>query len=362
MPRIQIELGARSYPVFIANGLLDSFGNELRSTAEIGSASTGKAAIISDSRVDPLYGQRCERSLREAGFTTSRCTVPAGETSKSIGWVEGLAGLLAEQGIDRTGFVVALGGGMVGDLAGFLASVYMRGLPLLQVPTTLLAQVDSAIGGKTAVNHPLAKNLLGTFHQPKAVFCDPTLLGSLPERDFVHGLAEVVKYGVIRSLPLFEQLEQNRRALLEKESELLSEVIADCCRIKGEVVASDERDEGLRQILNYGHTFGHALEATQVYRGITHGEAVAIGMTLAADLARRTGVLQDPGLPDRQGHLLKRLGLPVQIPSGRRELGDFIKRDKKFRAGRPIFVLPIRIGEVVVREVPWETVEATLQG
>jgi 3-dehydroquinate synthase len=287
-------------------------------------------------------------ALREAGFRTAVATVPAGEGSKSLAELSRLYDALYDMAADRRTAVVAVGGGVVGDLGGFAAATYNRGLPLLMVPTTLLAMVDSSVGGKTGVNHPKGKNLIGAFHQPAGVWIDTAFLDTLPDREFRSGLAEVVKYGVILDADFFEELEANAGAILDRDPERLQAIIARSCRLKADVVEKDEREEtGLRAVLNYGHTFAHAFEAVAGYGTWLHGEAVAAGMVCAGRLAERLGRVPD-GFTRRQAQLLEAFGLPTApLPGWPADaLIDAMRRDKKAAGGSLRFVLPTRLGHV----------------
>ena len=307
--------------------------------------------IVSDTNVARLYGGWCERELRRQGVVAVRAVVPAGEKSKSIRMAAKLYAQAVEAGLDRGCAIVALGGGMVGDLAGFVAATLFRGMRLVQVPTTLLAMVDSSVGGKTAVNLPHGKNLVGAFHQPVEVTADLATLSTLPEREYLSGLAEVVKYGVIRDAALFNRLERESDRLLARDRGVLGAVVARCCEIKADVVAADEEEAGPRAILNFGHTLAHALETAAGYGRWLHGEAVSVGMLYAAALS-----VAEKGFPEdsrrRLAALLERLGLPVH-PGARgkaaswRQLRSAMGADKKTSRGTPLFVLAERLGEAV---------------
>jgi 3-dehydroquinate synthase len=289
--------------------------------------------------------------------------VQAGENSKSVEMAEGLWQELLRLGADRKTLGVAVGGGVIGDLAGFIAATFARGLPFVQIPTTLLAQVDSSVGGKVGVNLPGAKNMVGAFWQPLGVVIDTRVLDTLPPREYRAGLAEVVKYGVILDAAFFEYLEQHQKALNDRQADVLRHVIARCCQLKADVVENDERETtGLRAVLNYGHTFGHAIEAETCYGQFLHGEAVAIGMICASRLAERLGRI-DPELTRRQADLLRALGLPIAVPDVDREvLVAAMRRDKKVAHGRLRFVLPSRLGHVeLVGDVADEDVRAVLE-
>jgi 3-dehydroquinate synthase len=324
-------------------GLLDTIGREC------GRAHLGKrCAIISDSKVAPLIGRQVRESLAKAGIEAELVVVPAGEKSKSLKSVEKCYDELATHRLERKSFIVALGGGVVGDLAGFVAATYLRGIPFVQVPTTLLAQVDSSVGGKVGVNLRAGKNLVGAFHQPRLVLCDLDTLCTLPMREYRAGLAEVIKYGIIYDAELFERLEREMEKLLRREPKVLAGVIARCCEIKAEVVAQDETESGLRAILNFGHTIGHALEAISHYGKYLHGEAISIGQVAAAKLSGEILGLAGQDI-ERIEKLFHRAGLPTNISLNqgqRKKLFAAMELDKKVSAGEIKFVLARRIGEV----------------
>lgn len=307
-----------------------------------------RCAVITDTNVAPLYSRTVEESLASAGFEPMRVTVPSGETAKSLKVVSAVYDHLAAERLERKSFVVALGGGVVGDLAGFVAATYLRGIPFVQVPTTLLAQVDSSVGGKVGVNLRAGKNLVGAFYQPRVVLCDLDTLGSLPVREFRAGLAEVIKYGIIYDAPLFRRLERDLDRILARDPGVLAAVVARCCAIKADVVSQDETESGLRAILNYGHTIGHAIEAISGYGQYLHGEAISIGQVAASHLsARLTGLAASEVARIRE--LFVRTGLPVEIGLARRKreaLFGAMRLDKKVSGGEIKFVLAKRIGEV----------------
>ncbi|MFO7870052.1 MAG: 3-dehydroquinate synthase [Kiritimatiellia bacterium] len=325
---------------------------------------SGKALIISDTHVAPLHGDKCAAALKKQGYDVLRAVVPAGEQSKSFRCLRRLCSQAVDSGLDRSSTIVALGGGMTGDLAGFAAAIYMRGIRLIQVPTTLLAMVDSSVGGKTAINLEKGKNLVGAFYQPEEVRADLTTLKTLPEKEYVSGLAEVVKYGVIRDAEFFTGLEENVDGLLERDVSVLENVVARCCEIKAEIVAADERESGQRAALNFGHTLAHALEQCSGYGKWLHGEAVSVGMVYASGLSVTVN-----GMPaaDRQRivALLKRLGLPTVPGAGRkrppwRKIRRAVTADKKALEGIPRFVLCGRIGSVTIgREIDGEVLKET---
>lgn len=304
--------------------------------------------IVTDSVVGELYARPLQDALAEDGFEPRVFSVPAGEASKSLACFQQIIDWLVEQKAEQKEAILALGGGVVGDLAGFVASCYQRGVPLVQVPTTLLAQVDSAIGGKTGVNHPLGKNLIGAFYQAKLIYADPAFLLTLPERVYREGWAEIIKYAMTLDVELFNILEEQVSALLARDARLLPAIVARCMRMKMDIVQRDERDGGLRNILNYGHTFGHALEAITEYGTWLHGEAVAIGMEVAARIAVARGLLSQ-GDARRQRDLLQAFGLPVQCAGIDIEAAmQAMQRDKKVRAGAMRWVLATSIGHAEV--------------
>ena len=356
---VKVPLGGRSYSILIAAGLLNRLGAECRKLS-LGQ----RCAVITDSNVAPLFAARAEASLSAAGFAPIRITVPAGEKSKSIARVQECYQQLAAHRLERKSFIVALGGGVVGDLAGFVAATYLRGIAFVQVPTTLLAQVDSSVGGKVGVNLPAGKNLVGAFHQPRLVLCDLDSLQQLPEREFRAGLAEVIKYGVIYDAAFFRRLERGLPRICAREERTLAAVVARCCEIKAEVVGQDETETGLRAILNFGHTIGHALEAISGYGKFLHGEAIAIGMVAAARLSAQLLGLS-AGEVARIRALLVAAGLPVQLrisARNRGRLGDAMKLDKKVSAGEIKFVLARKIGQVEFgQKVPAALLAAELQ-
>jgi 3-dehydroquinate synthase len=352
-----VNLGARSYTVQIGPGLLDAAGP---ACARLGLGR--RAAVVTQPAVAP-HAARVTESLRGAGFEPAVLVVTEGEESKSLREAERLWDGFVAHGLDRGSPVIAVGGGVVGDLAGFAGATFMRGLPVVQVPTTLLAQVDASIGGKVAVNHPRGKNLIGAFHQPRLVRIDPEALRTLPEREYRSGLAEVVKTGAALDADLFRSLETGLDALRRRDAALLEAVVATCCAAKARIVEQDEREEtGLRMVLNYGHTVGHALEALSGYRRWLHGEAVAIGMAAAGRLAARLG-WTDAGAVARQDALLTGVGLPIRFSGiAPREVAATLRHDKKARDGRVPFVLMKSVGRAeICNDVPMETVAEVLQ-
>ena len=304
---LTVGLGSRSYPIHIGPGLLRQaslFAPHVKS---------GRAAVITNTTVGPLYADAVERTLASCGVRTFRVEIPDGEAEKRWQTLDRVYGELLRVQADRKTVIVALGGGVVGDLAGFAAATYQRGVPFVQVPTTLLAQVDSSVGGKTGVNHALGKNMIGAFHQPLAVVADTTTLDTLPDRELAAGLAEVIKYGAIRDIDFFGWLEDNIDRLREREAGALAYAIGRSCEIKAEIVALDEREAGPRALLNLGHTFGHAIETLEGYGTWLHGEAVATGMVMAARLSARLGRVPESDAR-RLEALIRRAGLPVEPP------------------------------------------------
>jgi 3-dehydroquinate synthase len=355
---VNVPLGNRSYAIKIGTGLLGRLGAEC---ARLG-LGTG-CAIISDTNVAPRYGKIAHAALSKAGFAPTIITIPAGETAKRLKTVAACYDQLAAQHLERNSFVVALGGGVVGDLAGFVAATYLRGVAFVQVPTTLLAQVDSSVGGKVGLNLKAGKNLVGAFYQPRLVLCDLRTLASLPLREYRSGLAEVIKYGIIYDATLFQRLERDLPRLLCRDPRTLAAVIARCCEITADVVRQDETESGLRAILNFGHTLGHALEAISHYGKYLHGEAISIGQVAAARLSAQ--VLGLPaGEADRIESILKGAGLPTQVKLNapqRQKLLAAMRLDKKVSGGEVKFVLARRIGAVEFgHHVPLAAIEQTL--
>jgi 3-dehydroquinate synthase len=340
---VNVPLGARSYEIKIGPRLLSELGQEC-ARLKLGN----RCAVISDRNVAPRFAKAAQLSLKKAGFDSVLITVPAGETAKSLKVVEQCYDALAKHRLERKSFIVALGGGVVGDLAGFVAATYLRGVAFVQVPTTLLAQVDSSVGGKVGVNLKAGKNLVGAFHQPKFVLCDIDAMKTLPMREFRAGLAEVIKYGIIYDAALFERLEQDLSKLLKREPNALTEVIARCCEIKAEVVGQDETETGVRAILNFGHTIGHAIENISGYGKYLHGEAISIGQVAAAKISATAGLSASDA--ERIGTLFKQAGLPTKIQlnaSQRKKLLAAMRLDKKVSAGEVKFVLAKKIGETI---------------
>ncbi len=341
---LTVPLGERAYPIHIGEGVLELLPEALRQVR-----AKGVTGIVTDSQVGPLYAARVLELVHQAGLKCVLYSFPAGEEYKRLDQVEAICGAFLEGGLDRSSLIIALGGGVAGDMAGFAAGVFMRGIPFLQIPTTIVAQVDSSVGGKTGVNHPLGKNSIGVFHQPKAVLIDLTLLHTLPDRELRAGIAEIIKHGVIADAALFGYMESRAQAILSRDWTALEYPIRRSCEIKAAVVAEDETEQGLRAILNYGHTFGHAIESVTRYTRYLHGEAVALGMMAAGYLARDLGMVDD-AFVQRQRECCTAYGLPVawnEVPV--EETLAAMKKDKKARAGTLKFVLPDTLGHVVQR-------------
>ncbi len=358
MRNVTVHLGVRSYDIKIAPGLIKKLGGEC-ARLEPGS----RCAVITDTNVGRKYAKPVFESLFKAGFEPVLVIVPAGEPSKRISVVEKCFDQLAAHRLERKSFIVALGGGVIGDLAGFVAATYLRGIDFVQVPTTLLAQVDSSVGGKTGVNLRAGKNLVGAFYQPRLVVCDLETLQTLPDREFRAGLAEVIKYGIIFDAELFALLERNLPKLLKRDLRTLAKIVARCCEIKAEVVAQDEMETGRRAILNFGHTIGHAIENSFGYGKFLHGEAISIGQVAAAKLSQKILGLP-PGEVARIEKLFVRAGLPVQIrlnAAQKKKLFAAMLLDKKVSGGEVKFVLAQKIGKVVWgQKVPTQLIESVL--
>jgi len=339
---IRVDLGERSYEITVEPGLLSTVGTRLAQLTD-----GRKVGIVTDTHVASRYLAGFRRSLSREGLEPVSIVLPPGERTKTLKIVGTVLDVLARRKFDRHSMLVALGGGVIGDLTGFAAAIYLRGIPFVQVPTTLVAQVDSSVGGKTGVDHRLGKNLIGAFHQPRAVFIDPDTLRTLPKREWVAGLAEVIKYGVIADEAMFSRLERTMPALLKVDPSAVMPVIVRSCEIKAKIVVEDEKEADRRRTLNYGHTIGHALESLGGYRGLIHGEAVGIGLVQEASVAsfmglcsedvvgRITSLVRLAGLADRMGN--------VSMP----RLWEAMLHDKKAVAGRVVGVWPVRIGETV---------------
>ncbi|NLC70701.1 MAG: 3-dehydroquinate synthase [Desulfuromonadaceae bacterium] len=345
-PELTVSLGEQSYPIFIGCGILDSLADIL-----VSRGFTGRLALVTNTTVYPLYGGRVEENLRRAGIECRTIVLPDGEQYKNQATVTTIYDHLIEAGFDRGSALVALGGGVVGDIAGFAAATFMRGIRYAQVPTTLLSQVDSSVGGKTGINHPLGKNLIGAFHQPGLVHIDVETLKTLPAREFSAGMAEIVKYGMIWDGDFFSWLEEHVEALTRMETEALVAAIRQSCRIKAEIVGRDEKEGGLRVVLNYGHTFGHAVENLAGYGAYRHGEAVAIGMHVAALASFQRGYCTAMDV-ERLVRLLKAFHLPVMPPAyPLQRFLDVMGHDKKSQQGILRFVFNRKIGEYGIEEI-----------
>jgi 3-dehydroquinate synthase len=348
---VQVDLGPRSYDIQVVTGQLDGFGPFVRTALDRtwSRASCQKALVVTDSHLaDLALPATYQHALHGMGIETAVVVVPAGEAAKSLGQASRLYDELVRRNADRHTLIVALGGGVVGDLAGFVAATFARGLPLIMVPTTLLAQVDSSVGGKVGINHADAKNIIGSFYQPAGVWIDTQILHTLPERELRCGLAEVVKYGMILDGAFFASLERNLEAILGREDEVLRRIVVASCQMKASVVTRDEREEtGLRAVLNFGHTIGHAIEAVAGYEGpYRHGEAVAVGMVAEARIAVQLGWIGSAAV-ERLVRLIERFGLPASAPGLDAErLLAAMARDKKNRRDTIRFVLPRAIGHV----------------
>jgi 3-dehydroquinate synthase len=355
MQTLSVALGERSYPIHIGTGLLDRTDLVLPCLAQ------KKVAVVTDTNVAPLFMERLAGALGRGGVEVVRIVVADGEEHKDWRTLNTIFDALLEQRCGRDCTLLALGGGVIGDLTGFAAATYQRGVQYIQVPTTLLAQVDSSVGGKTAINHPLGKNMIGAFHQPRLVLADLDTLKTLPERELRAGLAEVIKHGLIRDAAFFGWLEANLDRLLARDPDALGHAVMRSVAIKAEIVGKDERERGLRQLLNFGHTFGHAIETGLGYGVWLHGEAVAAGMAMAADLSRELGSLSEADA-GRIGSLLERAGLPVAAPGiDPKRMRQLMSIDKKAREGRIHFVLLERLGAATLRaDVPAAAIERTL--
>ena len=345
MTTLEVELADRAYPIHIGEGLLANAGDLL-------GAKTGQRfVIVTNAIVAAHHLAPLKASLRERGAHIDAVLLPDGEAHKHQKTLDDLLTRMLEARVERSTTLIALGGGVVGDIAGFAAAIYQRGIPLVQIPTTLLAQVDSSVGGKTGINHPLGKNMIGAFWQPRAVLIDTAVLATLPDRELRAGLAEVIKYGAIRDVAFFAWLEHNMPALLAKNAAALTHAICRSCTIKAEIVAADEREAGERALLNFGHTFGHAIEAAQGYGEWLHGEAVAAGMVCAARLSQRVCGFE-PAETQRLVKLLAASGLPtVPPPINAERWLDLMRRDKKVEGGAMRFVVLRRLGEASIQTI-----------
>ena len=360
MHSVHVDLPQQPYEIAIADNGLDQLGQFI-AKLNLGK----KVLVVSSPIIERHYGERAITSLKSAGFEVAVCNLPAGERYKTLASIQKIYNAALENRLERSSTLVALGGGVIGDLTGFAAATWLRGINFVQVPTTLLAMVDAAIGGKTGVNHPQGKNLIGAFYQPKFVLIDPQVLNTLPVREFRAGMAEVIKYGVIWDAELFAQMEQSDRLDQRRylNAGLLPEILSRSCQAKADVVSKDEKEAGLRAILNYGHTIGHAVESLTGYRLVNHGEAVAIGMVAAGQLAVELKFWQHEA-QERQLALIQKAGLTTKLPDGVdiAAILDALQTDKKVEAGRVRFVLPTQIGAATVTDqVPADTIRQVLR-
>ncbi len=338
--RVDVDIPGKRYPIHLGRNLIAN------AALYPAGAREGRVFVITNETVAPLYLERVKTAL---GASIPVHVMPDGERFKSMDQLNAVLDQMLQLKLGRDTTVIALGGGVVGDLAGFAAAIYQRGVAMVQIPTTLLSQVDSSVGGKTAVNHPMGKNMIGAFHQPDCVITDLDTLDTLPEREFKAGLAEVIKYGLLGDIGFFEWLESNMTALLARDGDALSHAIATSCQHKARVVAADEKEQGQRALLNLGHTFGHAIEAHLQYQGWLHGEAVATGMCMAADLSQRQGWLSDADC-SRVVKLIAQAGLPTEVPSdlSAPRMRELMQGDKKTTAGRVRLVLYRSLGDAIL--------------
>jgi len=358
MEKIRVDLAERSYNIFIGTNSLDEIGDKLK-LFEL----SPRIAIVSNPTVFSLYGERVSDAVKKAGFDLLTVMIPDGEEYKNLDTLKHIYDNLLKFKLDRKSALIALGGGVVGDITGFAASTYMRGLAYIQVPTTLLAQVDSSVGGKTGIDHELGKNMIGAFWQPGLVWIDVETLTTLPQRQLLAGLAEVIKYGVIYDEKLFVYLENERDKIINLDRDALIYIIKRSCEIKAEVVSKDEREAGLRAILNYGHTIGHAIETVTKYKRFLHGEAVAIGMNLEARLSKMLDLI-DKDQVSRIKDLIESYGLPSEMPSdlNASSISLSMKLDKKAVAGELTFILPEKIGRAKIQKgIAEETIRECLK-
>ena len=343
MKEIFVNLGADSYNITIDKGIINQVGSLISKVI-----TPRKAIVVTDKIVEPLYGKIVLDSLSECKFDVKLVSLALGEEQKTLAKAEELYGHLFDHEMDRKSLIVALGGGVLGDLAGFVAATFMRGIPFVQIPTTLLAQVDSSVGGKVAVNHPRGKNMIGCFYQPKTVIIDTDTLRTLPKGEITAGMVEVMKYGMIKEAGFFEYVDKHLTEILSLDSDALEEVVYNSCKTKAHVVELDETEQGIRAILNYGHTIGHALEALTSYKKYRHGDAVAMGMIYVSKIARSMN-LADETVLKRQESLFTKLGLSLKYTElDPHKIVSKLYQDKKTIAGKLRFVLPTRIGNVII--------------
>lgn len=361
---IHVNLPQNSYEIAIAPGSLDRLGNWLNGQETQPLNLGKKVLLVSSPPIFKHYGQRAIDSLTAAGFDVTSLNLPAGEQYKTLTSIQKIYNAALENRLERTSTMVALGGGVIGDMTGFAAATWLRGINFVQVPTSLLSMVDAAIGGKTGVNHPKGKNLIGAFHQPRLVLIDPQVLKTLPPREFRAGMAEVIKYGIIWDADLFAKLEESPRLdqLRYLSEEMLQLILKHSCQAKAIVVGKDEKEAGLRALLNYGHTIGHAVESLTGYKVVNHGEAVGIGMVAAGRIAADMR-MWDKTATERQNALIQKAGLPTKLPVGLdiNEIIDSLQTDKKVKAGKVRFVLPTQIGAATVTDqVPPDVLQQVL--
>ncbi|MBF2016787.1 MAG: 3-dehydroquinate synthase [Rivularia sp. T60_A2020_040] len=364
---INVNLPLSSYEIAIAPGSLDNLGDDMN-RLQLGK----KVLLVSNPTVFTHYGERVLNSLKAAGFDVCSCILPDGEQYKNLDSIQKIYDTALENRVERSSTMVALGGGVIGDMTGFAAATWLRGIKFVQVPTSLLAMVDASVGGKTGVNHPQGKNLIGAFHQPRLVLIDPEVLKTLPQRELRAGMAEVIKYGVIWDADLFAEMENCDRldqmqylisAVSGGEKSLIDYILTRSCQAKADVVSKDEKEAGLRAILNYGHTIAHAVESLTGYSVVNHGEAVAIGMVAAGEIAAKLGMWQYSEV-QRQNILIEKAGLPTKLPAGLNiaEIIESLQLDKKVKAGKVRFILPTQIGAVTITDqVPSEVIREVLQ-
>jgi len=357
---IKVDIPEHAYEIAIAPGSLDQLGEQM-SKLNLGK----KVLLVSNPVIFKHYGAVAIAALTKTGFEVTNYNLPPGERYKTLNSIQKLYDIALENRLERSSTIVALGGGVIGDMAGFAAATWLRGINLVQVPTSLLAMVDSSVGGKTGVNHPKGKNLIGAFYQPRFVLIDPEVLKTLPTREFKAGMAEVIKYGVIWDEELFTQLAASKHLdqLRYIKPEMINYIITRSCQAKANVVSQDEKEAGLRAILNYGHTIGHAIESVTGYNLLKHGEAVGIGMVAAGQIAVELGLWQKEDI-ERQNSLIQKTGLPSQLPSGLdiQAIIDALQLDKKVKSGKVRFVLPTQIGAVkVTDEVPTDVIRRVLE-
>ncbi len=357
---IRVDVPQQSYEIAIATGGLDDVGVWM-SRLKLGK----KVLLVSNPVIFKKYGERVIAALKLVGYEVSCCILPAGERYKTLNSIQKIYDIALENRLERSSTMVALGGGVIGDMTGFAAASWLRGINVVQIPTSLLAMVDSSVGGKTGVNHPQGKNLIGAFHQPRFVLIDPLVLKTLPKREFRAGMAEVIKYGVIWDAELFAKLENAKRLdqLSAVNEDLLQNILTSSCQCKADVVSQDEKETGLRAILNYGHTIGHAIESSTRYKILNHGEAVAIGMVAAGKIAVKLQMWK-PEEAQRQDTLIQKAGLPTQLPIAVdvEPILEALQTDKKVKDGKVRFVLPTQIGKVIITDqVPMDVILQVLQ-